>query len=507
MPALLLWVALALILASCGGAETPPENVVTIALDNPPVNLDPRVGTDATGARLSELIFSSLVKKNERSELDPDLATHWEIPTPTTYVFHLRPNVRFHDGRPVTAKDVLYTFNSVLESGVRTVKTGTYRIIEKVESLDDLTVRFTLREPFAPFLWNLSTGAIGIVPDGAPADFAKTPIGSGPFKFVRYVQDNEVVLERNEQYYGSVPKVREVRFKIIPEAVTRALELRKGSVDAALNVLTPDMVEVLRKRQDLRVVEAEGTIYQYIAFNLQDPVFRDVRVRKAIAYAIDRESIIRHLWRNQAEAATGVIPPNNWCYEPNVATYAYDPEKARSLLAEAGQTRLRFTFRTSNDDVARLLAAVLQQQLKAIGIEMDIKSNEFATFYADVVKGNFQAYSLRWIGGNNDPDIFNLIFHSKMIPPNGANRGRYANTRVDTLIEQGQREVDFAVRKARYAEIQRIVADELPYVSLWYVRNVCVYNERVQGMKLYPAGGFEFLNDISLTPATSTQLR
>jgi peptide/nickel transport system substrate-binding protein len=194
------------------------------------------------------------------------------------------------------------------------------------------------------------------------------PIGSGPFKFVRYIPDEEIVLERNDAYYGRKPQISTVVFRIIPEAIVRALELRKGSVDIALNALPPDTVEVLKGEPDLQVVEAPGTTYQYVAFNLKDPAFGDVRVRQAFAYAIDRDKIIRYLMRNQARPATGVIPIGNWSYTSDVTTYAYDPERARQLLNQAGKTGLSFTFRTSTDETGRLVATVFQQQLKEVGI-------------------------------------------------------------------------------------------------------------------------------------------
>jgi len=278
----------------------------------------------------------------------------------------------------------------------------------------------------------------------------------------------------------------------------RALELRKGSVDIALNVLPPDTVTVLKDNDELEVMEAPGTNYQYIAFNLKDPVFSDLRVRKAIAHAIDREKIIKYLWKDQARSATGVIPIGNWCYAADVATYPYDPERARELLRETGRSDLSFTFRTSTDETTRLLATVFQQQLKEVGIKMNIQANEPATFSADIEKGNFQAYSRRWIGGNNDPDIFNLIFHSTMTPPNGANRGFYANPEVDRLIDYGRRETDTEKRKAAYQQIQRIVSEDLPYVSLFYMDNVVVFNKRIKGVRLYPAGEYEFLSEITV---------
>jgi peptide/nickel transport system substrate-binding protein len=493
------WLLLAIVvvsLSACGRTSADP-GVVTFALDQTPESLDPRVGQNAASQRLMELIYSSLVRRNEQSETVGDLALRWEIPDPQTYIFYLRDDARFHDGRPVTAKDVIYTFRSYLDGTVRSSKNRhPYNLIDSMEAPDPHTVIFRLKEPFAPFLWNLTPVVIGVIPEGSGAELGRNPIGSGPFQFVRHVQDEEVVLQRNEDYFGEKAGVPVLRFKIIPEPIVVALELRKGAVDIALNTLTPDMVEVLKRDPDLRVSEQDGTSYQYLAFNLNDPVFSDVRVRQAFAYGIDREKIIKHLWRGQARPANSVIPPNNWAYEPNVRTYPYDPDRARTLLKEAGRENLSFTYRTSTDETGRLMAAILQQELREIGVTMEIRSNEFATFFADVIAGAFQVYSLRWVGANNDPDMFNLIFHSKSVPPNGSNRGRYANPRIDELIEFARREIDIDKRKQAYHEIQRIVAEELPYLSIFYMDNVCVYNKRIEGIKLYPAADYIFLAGI-----------
>jgi peptide/nickel transport system substrate-binding protein len=325
-------------------------------------------------------------------------------------------------------------------------------------------------------------------------------IGSGPFEFVRYLQDQEVVLKRNDSYFGKKAGVSMLRFKIIPEEVVIALELRKGSVDLALNALAPDMVEVLRNDHGLKVIQTAGTNYQYIAFNLNDPVFRDIRVRQAFAYGIDRESIIKYLWRNQARPAAGMLPPNNWAYNGDVKMYPFDPQRARELLRQAGQEHLSFTYRVNNDNATAVqMTEIFQQQLREIGVSMQIQGNEYATFYADVIAGNFQAYSLRWIGSNNDPDIFNYVFHSKAVPPNGANRGHYANPRVDELIEFARRVADMDKRKNAYQEVQRILAEDLPYVSLFYLDVVCVSSKRVEGIELSPDGNFDFLTKIRIT--------
>jgi peptide/nickel transport system substrate-binding protein len=491
-----LWLLLPL--AGCTTRTSADPGVITIALDQPPSNLDPRIGVDASSERFFQIIFSSLVKKDEHSNILPDLAESWDIPDPKTYVFHLRHDVRFHDGRSLTAKDVLFTFQSILDRAIQTPKLGTYERIAAVEAPDPYTVVFRLKEVFAPFLWNLAGGAIGIIPDGSGADFGRHPIGTGPFAFVQYMQDQEVVLRRSENYFGEKPAVSILRFKIIPEAVVAALELRKGSVDIALNVLTPDMDVTVKSDPDLVLAQAEGTNYQYIGFNLTDRVFSDVRVRRAIAYAVDRDAIIKYLWRGEARPATGVLPPENWAYEGNVTTYTHDVDRAKELLKEAGYDHLTFTFRTTNDDVSRLMAAAFQQQLAEAGITMDIRATESATFFADLVAGNFQMYSARWVGGTDDPDFFNLVFHSKMMPMKGANRGHYSNPRIDELIDFARRDLDLEKRKQAYQEIQRIVAEDLPYDSLFYRNNVCIYSKRIDGVKVYPDANWTYLTAVRI---------
>ncbi|MGH9555848.1 MAG: ABC transporter substrate-binding protein, partial [Terriglobales bacterium] len=353
--------------------------------------------------------------------------------------------------------------------------------------------------------WNLSGGAIGIVPAGSKEEVKDKPIGSGCYRFVSLAQDREVVIERNDDYWGEKPKLGRVRFVVVPDTTTRVLELRKGSADLAINALTADMVEDIRREGKLVVEQAPGSIYSYLALKLDDAILKDARVRRALAYAIDRRLVLHYLWRDQARAAYSVLPPEHWAYESAVPTYDYDPARARTLLDEAGYpakdgVRFHLTMKTSTEETTRLLAAVLQQQLRDVGIVLDIRSYEFATFYSDVVRGAFQLYSLRWIGGNEDPDIFEHVFHSASIPPKRANRGHYSNPRVDALIDQARREVEPEKRRALYAEVQRIVADDLPYIHLWYLDNVVVHSRRVRGVHVSPSGNYEFLRTAELAP-------
>ncbi len=493
---------LALALSGCAHAAPPRE--VVMMIESSPASLDPRVGTDAQSERIGKLIFDALLRHDERFQLQPWLAERWEVRNPLTYVFHLRSGVRFHDGRPLTSADVKWTFDSILNGSVRTAKAGIYHYLESIETPDDLTVVFHLREPDSSFLWNVSDGAIGIVPRSAGEEFTRTPVGSGPFRLVSMEQDRQVTLARNESYWGEPPRLGSVRFAVVPDATTRALELRKGSADIALNVLTADTVVALRGEPTLLTEIAPGTTYAYLAFNLRDPILKDVRVRQAIAYAIDREPIIHFLLRDIARPASSVLPPQHWAYDGNVASYAHDPARARHLLDAAGYRgrqdgyRFHLNMKTSTEESTRLLAAVLQQQLRQVGIALDIRSFEFATFYADVTHGAFQLYSLRWIGGNQDPGIFEHIFDSKSFPPRRANRGYYSNPEVDRLIADARISVDQARRKRDYNRIQEIVARDLPYINLWYSDNVLVHSRRLRNLRLSPAGDYDFLTTAEL---------
>jgi peptide/nickel transport system substrate-binding protein len=493
--------ALSLSLFSCSQPSDP--NTLVMIIESSPANLDPRVGIDAQSERIDELIFDALLTRDERLNVQPGLAERWETPDPLTYIFHLHHGVTFHDGRALTSRDVKWTFDSLLDGKIRSTKAATYRFVYRIDAPDDFTVVFHLKEPNATLLWNLSEGAIGIVPYGLLDEVTANPIGSGPFKFVSAEPDKEVILERNDNYWGPKARLARVRFTVVPDTTTRALELRKGSADIAINALTSDTVLALAKEPRLAIERGPGTILSYMAFNLRDPILKDVRVRQAIAYAVDRQPLIEYIWRGFAQPAASVLPPQSWAYNPNVATYPHDPEKARQVLDLAGYRlvngiRFRLTMKTSPEESTRLLAAVLQQQLRDVGIALDIRTFEFATFLADVTSGSFQFYSLRWIGGNEDPDIFDTAFRSSNTPPQGRNRGFYSNPRVDVLIDQARRESDQNIRKRLYAELQEVLAQDVPYVNLWYFDNVLVHSKRVRGITLNPSGNYNFLKTAEL---------
>ena len=496
------WIRIAgcvlLLLACFSCSQRPDANTLVMIIESSPTNLDPRVGIDAYSERIDDLLFDDLLTRDEHFNVQPGLAERWDIPDPLTYVFHLHRGVLFHDGRPLTSRDVKWTFDTLLDGRIRSTKSAVYKWVDRIEAPDDFTVVFHLKEPFAALLWNLSDGAIGIVPYGTLEEASRKPIGSGPFRFVSAEQDKEVVIARNDNYWSEKAHVKRVRFVVVPDTTTRALELRKGSADIEANALTPDMVLTLERESNLEVQRTPGSVLTYLALNVRDPILKDVRVRQALAYAIDRGPMIQYLWRSFVAPAGSVLPRQSWAYNDDVSHYDYNPARARELLDEAGYrpvngVRFHLTMKTSTEENTRLLAAVLQQQLREVGIALDIRTFEFATFFSDVTKGAFQMYSLRWIGGNEDPDIFEYAFHSSKFPPHGANRSFYSNPRLDALIDQARKELDQKTRKQIYAEIQAILAQDLPYINLWYHENVVVHTRRVQNLRLNPSGNYDFL--------------
>lgn len=489
-------------LLSC--SQTPDPNTFVMIIESSPTNLDPRVGIDAQSERIDELLFDALLIRDEHLNVQPALAERWEIPDPLTYVFHLHRGVTFHDGRALTSRDVKWTLDSLLEGKIRSTKSAAYRFVDHIDTPDDLTVVFHLKEPNSTLLWNLSEGASGIVPYGSLDEMTRQPIGTGAFKFVSAEQDKEIILARNDNYWGAKARLARIRFTIVPDATTRALELRKGSADAAINALSADTVVALGREPNLQIERAPGTVLSYLAFNLHDSVLKDVRVRQAIAYAVDRSPLLQYIWRGFAQPAQSILPKQSWAYDQEVPVYPHDPEKARQILDSAGYPahngiRFHLTMKTSPEESTRLMAAVWQQQLREVGIALDIRTFEFATFFADVTSGAFQLYSLRWIGGNEDPDIFEYAFHSNRFPPKGANRGFYSNPRVDSLIEQARREVDQNTRKKLYDEVQEILARDVPYINLWYFDNVLVHARRVHNATLNPSGNYDFLKTAEIS--------
>ena len=496
--------------SAVGACARPPvtaaePSYITVAISASPVNFDPRVGTDETSQRVHQRVYSQLMTIDEHLRVAPGLATRLDNPDPLTYVAYLRSGVRFHDGRELTAKDVVYTFSSFLEPDFVSPRKGAYLALKSVVALDDYRVEFKLKEPFGSFPIQL---VMQVVPDGSDNSLRSFPIGTGPYRFVRYTVDEQIVLSAFEGYWDGLPQNAGIVLKIIPDETMRGLELRKGDVDVTVNGVSPDIAHQLRRDSGLQIVQAEGVDYTYIGLNLRDPILSDRRVRHAIAYAVDRQAIVNYLRRGLARPAVGALSPVAWAFEPDVHQFDYDVARAKQLLDEAGfrdpdgdgpKPRLRLSLKTSTDEFYRLQATVLQQNLRLAGIDVDVRSYEFATFYADVLSGNVQMYTLQWVGVT-DPDMLRRVFHSGQVPPVGFNRGYYRNPEVDRLLDLATTALTDEDRRKYYGEVQKVVAEDAPYISLWYKTNIAVTRSNIHGMRLSAQADFLALKDVRKGP-------
>ena len=495
----------ALPLAGCQGAGN-EAGTVRFLIESSPNNLDLRQGTDAQSERIGALIYDALVHKDEHFALQPALAVAWDRPDPRTWVFHLRSGVRFHDGKPLTAEDVAWSIRSMNNGILVTSKAGSFAEVTAVEARDPLTVAVRTAEPDPALLFNLSDGLFGVVENGAGREEGLHPVGTGAFRFVDQVQDKEVLLERNGSWWGGAPSIPRVRFDVVPDNISMALELKKGAADAESNAITPDEVHALANVAQLKTDMRPGADVYYANFNVHDPALRDTRVRQAIACAIDKAALISALWGGHAVAANTLLPPGHWAAArpEELPPYAFNPARARALLDAAGLhpdskgVRLRFTMKTSTDETTRLMAQVLQQQFRAVGIELGLRSAEFGTFYSDITRGAFQMYILRWTGSNEDPDIFRYAYSAGSFPPHGGNRGHYANPRLDAELQAGAADTDDGARRREYLGVQQILASDLPSIPLWYPDVVVVHSARLGNLHLDPGASFGFLRTATL---------
>lgn len=498
-----LAVALLFFVGGCA-RRAPDANTVTMLIENSPTSLDPRVGTDAQSEHIDPLIFDSLVKRNARFGIDPWLAERWEMPDPLTYVFHLHRGVKFHNGQPLTSRDVKWTLDSILNGTAVTIKSGSYRTVAGTEAPDAFTFVVHLKKADPTLLWNLCDGAFGVVPYGSGRDFSHRLIGSGPFRFVSQEIDKDVVLERSANYWGAMPKIERVRFAVIPDATTRALELQKGSADVESNALSQDMIYALERNPKLVAEDGPGTVLNYVVFNVRDPILKDTHVRRAIALGINRPLIIQTLLHGQARLAESLLPPEHWAWTRDTDKHPYSPAEANTLLDAAGYRRgpdgVRFHLgmKTSTDETVRLLSVIMQQQLSQIGIAVDLRSYEFTTFYADLVKGAFQMAPSRWVGGNEQPDIFQYAFSSTRFPPHGSNRGFYSNAEFDEALDAAAASPNEPQQRVNYVKAQQILARDLPAINLWYLDTIVVHSKRLTNVHTSSSGNFDFLREAEI---------
>ena len=516
----LLLLALASLLLS--GCRNRSETFV-IALSDKISTLDP-IGSptvDVASERIRVLIFNSLVKKNEKFDYVPDLATDIKrADDGLSYTFTLHDGVTFHDGKPLTSADVKYTIDAVLASasgkaasffeGSGANKT---ELISAVEAPDPRTVVIRLSKPWLGLLSNLVP--IGIVPKDSSESQKTRPLGSGPFKFLSYDSAQQTIaLEANPNYWEGAPAISTLRVRVIEDGNALQSELKSGGVTLAPlpTNLTPDAIKSLEQDQNLQVKAFTGANIVYLGFNVQNAPLDNVKLRQAIAYAIDRETIIRDLLLGQAKVAHSILPEESWAYSAG-QKYTYDPARAKQLLDEAGfrdpdgdGPQMRFqkpiNFKISSSSVAtRQYVDVIRDYLKQVGIPVSIDTVETNTLLAQLRLGEFQMTTSRWVGGNQDPIFLKDLFHSSEIPSQeraSRNRSRYKNTELDTILNEAVNTADREKAIGLYAQAQEIVSRELPMLPLWYPANMVVANKSVGNIKIDGSGDWSFVRSLTL---------
>ncbi|RMH60235.1 MAG: ABC transporter substrate-binding protein [Zetaproteobacteria bacterium] len=449
------------------------------------MTLDPRFGTDAASERVQRLVHCRLVARDARFRPRPALAARWTHPASRIWRFQLRRGRYFHDGSEVTADDVAATLRYILEPAHASPLRMRLAAIRRIAVEDRYTLRIELSDPDASLLSHLDVGILPASLARRPALAGEAMVGCGPAR-VRSWRDDRLDLETDRAV---------LRFVRVKDPVTRALKLARGELDLIQNDLPPYLLPYLTRQADVRLASRTSTTFSYIGFNLRDPVLRDVRVRQALAMALDRALLKRALFADLPRLAETVLAPMHWA-SVRLAPLPFAPRRAEQLLDRAGYprgkdgVRFRLTYRTSADPLRLRLAQALAAMWRRIGVRVTIESMEWGAFYTRIKQGDFQLYGLSWVGVH-DPDIYRWILHSRMWPPAGANRGRYANAEVDAWLDEALRSEDMTRRKALYARVIRAMRRDMVYIPLWFEPVVAVYRaDRLGDYTPEADGGF-----------------
>ncbi|QDZ12804.1 ABC transporter substrate-binding protein [Devosia ginsengisoli] len=500
----LLLAATALALVSPAMAQTPP-NILVVGQIAEPASLDPHVSTAANDFRIAVNIYDGLVRNTPGTlEIEPALATDWTISEDgLEYTFNLREGVTFHDGTPFNAEAVKFNFDRMLDENHPFASTGPFPLafffssVESVDVVDDLTVKFTLNEPFAPFMSNLASPTGLIVSPAAVeqygADYGRHPVGTGPFKFEEWQSNTSVVASRNDAYWGGAPPLEAVIFRPITDANTRVAEMLSGGIDVLLET-PPDNVAQFRDDANYQVVEAVGPHVWYVMLNAKDGPFADVRVRQAVNYAVNKESLVNDVLQGTAEVSAGPIPPAfNWAYNEEVAPYPYDPEKAKELLAAAGAEGATLTFLVTEGGSGMLdpvpMGTAIQADLAAVGLNVEIKTYEWNTFLSEVnpgLEGKGDMAEMAWMTSDPDTLPFLTLRTAAWPAEGGFNSSYYSNPEVDELLDHARLSTDPEERGALYKQVQAITHEDAPWLFVANWKQNAVITSAVGDFELQP---------------------
>lgn len=505
------------LLSGCKPQATQPVTLV-FAKSGDVVNLDPANVTDGESITVMNNIFEGLVKyKPGSTEVEPSLATSWEPSSDgLVWTFHLRQGVKFQDGTPFNADAVVFSYERQRDPSNLYHQYGKWEYwgwcfseIAKTEKIDDYTVKITLSRPFAPFISTMAMFTAYIVSPTNAEQYKdqalSNPVGTGPFKFVEWIRGDHITLEKNPDYWGEKPKIDQLIFKVIPDPSARLLALQKGEVQG-MEFPNPDDLATIQNDSSLAVLEQAGLNVGYLAMNMgkdtpgfQNP-FADVRVRQAINYAINKQSIVDNLYKGTADVAKGPLPPTLWGYDNSIQDYEYNPTKAKELLAEAGYPN---GFKTNlwAMPVSRpymfdpqKIATAIQADLKAVGITAEIVSYDWGTYLDKTEAGEHSMALLGWTADYADPDdfIYVLLDQDAATVGSAGNIAFYRNPEIHKLDIEAQQTTDINTRINLYQQAQVIIHNDAPWVPIANAKQILVFNKNIKGFVLYPTGDYKF---------------
>jgi peptide/nickel transport system substrate-binding protein/oligopeptide transport system substrate-binding protein len=494
-----------ILFSSCTNKPERLSGYLYLRLSSNPTTLDPALIVDVTGGVIGAKIFNGLVRLDEKLNIVPDIAKEWKISEDgKTYTFYLKRNVRFSNGREVTAYDFKYSFERLLNpdtgspntwvlekiKGARDYINGRGDSVNGIRVKDKFILEIILEEPFSPFLSLLSMPAAYVVPkeevEKLGVNFSTHPSGTGPFVLREWRHNQYLRLEARDDYFEGKPKIKGIIYKIIPEDLTAIADFESGNLDI-LSIPAPELRRYKEspKWKDL-ISSAPGINTYYLGLNCARPPFNNHLVRRAVSYAIDREKILKTLYEGRGILASGPVPPElrEW---PSPKVIPYNPEKARSLLKKAGYEEglhIRI-YLTANQEVLDILE-VIQDYLSNIGIKAELRQLEWSAYKEAINRGEPDAFYLSWWADYPDPENFLFpLFHSSNFGA-GGNRTRFKNPEVDRLIEKGQRTPDKRLRNKYYKRAEELIVNEAPWVFFWHRTEFTIRQPWIKNYRIYP---------------------
>src|SRR5215471_302354 len=493
---------------TAAAAQGQPQKggTLRVGLDVDADTLDPRLSKNTSGFRIKELAFNGLVSISPDYSPAPDLAAKWDNPDDKTWVFHLRPGVKFHDGSTLTANDVKYTYESVLDQSFNSPARAFYLSVDKVDAPDNNTVTFTLKEPFAPFLSYMD---LGIVPQAlaTKSDFGTKPVGTGPFNLDTWNTGDSIDLSAFEGFYGGRANLDRVRVKVVPDNSARVVALESGDLDFVQSPLSPQDVTRVQSGGKQPVDRTPAAGYTYVNLNTADPILSDKGVRQALSHLVNKQQIIDTIYKGIGKPANGPIVPGMWAYSADINSYDYSPDKAKQLLDDAGWKagadgirtkdgqKLSLVVRTHSEDPDRKqLIQVLQSEFQNVGIDATTNTVEFPAFFQDVQDGKYQVGVIGWLN-LSDPD--RATFRQFTIDGT-ANYGKYRNDQVDKLLKDARATLDQGKAKSLYTDAVKQIVDDAPYIFVQYQEYIAMYTPKLQAYTINPVANWLSFRRVSL---------